>query len=493
MRITKLLLLIALLILASTSLTRIATGSSWAQHNRHYQSDNLWSHIRNNFSMDDAEDNPKVQAQIRWIKKHPTYIYRLTTQAAPYLYYVYHQVQAKNIPAEVALLPMIESAYDPFAYSRAGAAGLWQLMPGTASGLGLKQDWWYDGRRDVYASTEAALKYLIYLNDFFDGNWMHTIAAYDSGEGTVQQAILKNRRLGRPTNYWELPLPHETQAYIPRLLALVAIIKHPWRYGIDLPHVLDEPYFAKVDVGHQVNLADVAKTAHIKQTELYKLNPGFNRWATDPAGPFNIVLPIDKVDHFKANLNKPNPQKSVTWQYYVVNKDDNLSTIANRYKTTVALLKTVNKLQKKYLKPGQELLIPATAHKLNQDIPEQRRRVITQKIARLGPHKYIHQVKSYDTMESIAKKYQVKAAALRFWNNKKNNKLTEGEKIVIWTKMSKRKIQSASILHYKVEKGDSLIKIAKRYHINVADLKKWNPEASTGVIKVGQHLAITLS
>lgn len=196
---------------------------SQAEPREKYHNSDLWSVLQHQFTLNHYENNPAVKAQIEWFLKRKKYIYKLAENAQPYLYYILTQVDKRKLPAEMVLLPMIESAYDPFAFSSAGASGLWQMMPGTASGFGLKQNWWYDGRRDIVASTNAALDYLSYLQSFFNGNWLLAIAAYDSGEGTVLSATRKNIAKGEPTDFWSLNLPRETQAYIPKLLALAEI------------------------------------------------------------------------------------------------------------------------------------------------------------------------------------------------------------------------------------------------------------------------------
>ncbi len=241
----------------------------------HSESNDLWDDLRSGFELQHYENSPQVQAQIVWFMHNQGYLNRTTLRAAPYMYYIYQQVKERHLPAELVLLPVLESAYNPFASSNRGAAGLWQLERGTASAFGVKQDWWYDGRRDVLASTNAALDYLTYLQNFFGSNWYLALAAYDSGEGTVQEAMRRNIRSGYNTDFWSLSLPMETQSYVPRLLALAAIIENPQKYSIYLPSISDAPYLGQVDIGGQIDLNKAASLAGISLSELIQLNPGY--------------------------------------------------------------------------------------------------------------------------------------------------------------------------------------------------------------------------
>ncbi len=453
----------------------------------------IWPGLRRSFTLRRSYRNPEVQKQIHWFMQHPKYVYKLAVQSKPYLYYIKQQVKQRGLPGELALIPMIESAYNPFAYSGAGAAGLWQIMPGTGTGFGVKQDWWYDGRRDIHRSTKAALDYLFYLHNFFDGRWLQAIAAYDSGEGTVQNAIRRNQKDGENTDFWHLKLPRETEAYVPRLLALAAIISHPSRYPIQLPKIPNEAYFQRIDVGSQIDLTHAAKLAGISLKELYRLNPGYNRWATDPSGPYAIVLPIDAVDKFKTNLAKLPNEKRVTWLRHAVKSGDSLSKISHRYHSSLRLIKEINKLASNTIRIGQVLLIPKAKKHLPHSQIEQQRRYITSHIATLGPQKVDYTVKHRDTYSKIAKRYHTQAAAIRFWNHlKKNHGLRVGEKLIIWTTVNAHEPHRNPAIpvtkKYVIKSGDNVIHIAKRLRVSIQLLKDWNPGINTQKLKVGQRL-----
>lgn len=263
----------------------------------------VWDEMRQHFKLKHYENHPEVQAQINWYLNHPAYLQRVTQRSAQYIYYVMEEVKKRNLPAELALLPFIESAYNPFVSSNKGASGLWQLMPQTATGLGVKRNGWYDGRKDVAASTQAALDYLDYLNSFFSGDWFLAIAAYDYGEGNVSNAVNRNARQGMPTSFWDLKVPAETRSYVPRLLAFSALIENPDRYMIELPHVKNSPYFAQVEVGSHIKLTKAAQLCDISMNELRSLNPGF-RPKTNPhsASSYQLLVPIHKVSLFQKRL-----------------------------------------------------------------------------------------------------------------------------------------------------------------------------------------------
>jgi membrane-bound lytic murein transglycosylase D len=270
--------------------------------NRYHNAEDLWEVLRQEFSLQHYENDPQVQAQIEWFMLHQDFLLRSATRASPYLYFILQQARKRHLPIEVVLLPIIESAYNPYAYSSAGASGIWQMMPGTASDHGIKFDTWYDGRRDVIASTQAALNFLGYLGNFFNNNWLLAFAAYDTGVGNVSAAINRNIRDGYDTDFWSLRLAQETRIYVPRLLALAAIIANPERYPVYLPPIHNAPYLAQMDIGTQIELKHAASLAGMPVKQLMDLNSGFKRSATDPNGKHKLVLPIENVAQFTENL-----------------------------------------------------------------------------------------------------------------------------------------------------------------------------------------------
>ena len=351
-------ILVLLLVIAAGSLTSyevIAELDSAANpQDTSWYDGTVWSAMRSDFTMPTYTNQPAVQEEIRWFQDHRRYLYHVLNNSRPYIYYVYQQTKRYDLPAEFALLPVIESQYNPIAYSSAGAEGLWQMMPGTASGSHLKTDRWYDGRRDVIASTKAALSYLTYLHTFFDNNWLLALAAYDSGDGTVQNAIYYNHNRGERTDFWALPLPLETQSYVPKMLALIAIISDPSSYGIRLPNIPNQPYLKSVKIDSQINITTAAKLADISVNNFKKLNPALRHNVTDPNGPYTLLVPANKATLFNKQLIQLGKSKHST---YMVKTGDSLSRIAHRYRITVNDLQKWNNIHTTDIKPGQQLRI----------------------------------------------------------------------------------------------------------------------------------------
>jgi membrane-bound lytic murein transglycosylase D len=262
----------------------------------------LFARLHAGFTLNAAPGQREIDQQLKVFVGHPDHLERSFRHAQPYLYHIVTQLEARGMPLEIALLPILESSFEPYAYSNSRAAGLWQFVPGTGARFGLKQDWWYDGRRDIVESTRAALDYLQYLHDEFNGDWLLAIAAYDCGEGTVKRAMKKNHAAGRPLDFWSLPLPTETHIYLPKLLAMQRLIATPERFAVAFSPIANQPYFTRVATQGQINMKVAAQLAGMTAEELYELNPAFHRWATDPAGPHFLLLPVDRSTVFEQNL-----------------------------------------------------------------------------------------------------------------------------------------------------------------------------------------------
>lgn len=321
--------------------------------------ESAWNIITQNYKLNRHKFDRPVQKQLRFFKKNPEYLVELTRNAKPYLYYVYQETQKRGMPAEVALLPMIESNYNPFVYVKSsGASGVWQLTPSTASGYGLKINRWYDGRRDIIESTKAALDYLAYLHKYF-GDWLLAFAAYDAGEGTVIAAIKHNQHLHKPTDFWSLSLPAETKQYVPRLLALAQVIKTPEPYHLKLKPVANAPYFQRVDIDKELAFGYLAKVSQLDLKAIHKLNAGFRHEITQPSGKYHLLMPINKTKVLETHLANTNPSREI----YKVRGGDNLSIIAHQFGTTIGKIKIANHLANNILQPGQKLLIPENLKK----------------------------------------------------------------------------------------------------------------------------------
>lgn len=444
----------------------------------------LWPVISADFHLKKDIQKPAVQKEIEHLAKHQIYINELTHNARPYLYYIFKQTQKRHLPAELALLPMVESDYDPFAYSKRGATGLWQMMPGTGSGFGLRINWWYDGRRDIIASTNAALKYLTYLHSYF-GNWLLAIAAYDSGEGTVREAIRYNKRHHRPTDFWSLPLPEETKHYVPKLLAFAAIIRNPKHYGLHLNAIPNHPYFTAIKMHGQIDLNRVAKLADANPKMIRKLNPGFRRWATNPKGQYWLLIPDSKINLFTAHLDQSQHQK-ITWLHHRVKKGESLSELAGYYHTTVATLKRVNHLKGSMIQIRQELLIPRSYHgHFAKNIKKQKGSIAEDRLP--GPKRFVHTVKPKDTLWTVAARYHIKPGQIRYWNHLGYHaKLQPKQQLVIWKKEHHYKTGAHA---YTVRSGDSLSRIASHFHISIHSIKTLN-HLHSNVLQIGQKINV---
>lgn len=443
----------------------------------------LWSHLRAGFSLEDGLEHKRTQSQLEWYSSHQAYIERVIDRAEPFLHYILTEAQKRKIPTEMVLLPIVESAFQPFAYSHGRAAGLWQFIPSTGKIYGLKQNWWYDGRRDIHASTQAALDYLQNLGEQFNGDWLQALAAYNAGAGNVRRAIRENEKHGKPTDFWHLHLPRETEAYVPKLLALKEIITHPGLYDISLRCVPFAPGFRVVDTGSQIDLGLAAKLAGIDIDTLYMYNPAFNRWATPPDGPYKLILPTEAAITFEDNLKVLPDDQRVTWRRHKINPGETLSVIAVKYRTTTRQLRRVNKLRNNSIRAGHYLIIPvASRGRSAYSLSASERKLTTQSIPR-GQKKISHVVKSGESFWEIARDFDVDMHKLAKWNGMAvRDPLRDGQKLVIWKKghvsagspLTLSSTASMRTISYTVRNGDSLSRIADHFRVSIDDLQRWN-------------------
>lgn len=457
----------------------------------------LWDVTRANFALNLDQENPRINAQIRWFAKHPRYINRVVNRASRYYHYVLHETIKRGMPAELALLPIVESAYDPFAYSHGRAAGPWQFIPSTGKYFGLKKTWWYDGRRDIVASTDAALTYLQQLHKRFD-DWELALAAYNAGGGTVSLAIKKNRRNGKPTDFWSLELPSETKAYVPKLLAIAKVFKDPAQYNITLRSLENTPYFKAVTIGGQIDLAQAADLAGIDTQELYLLNSGFNRWATDPNGPHRLLIPAAQANHFETNLAALPADQRVKWTRHKIKSGESLITIAKKYRTTTKVIRTANNITGNNIRAGKTLLVPtasqhASAYVMSQ--AERLNRKQEQIARRTNRQKVKHTVKSGESFWTISRKHKVGVRQLASWNNMApGDPLMVGKNLVIWKdRKTTGSITSQGVIRkvgYTVRSGDSLSRIASRFNVSVNNIVTWNGLERNNILKPGQRLTL---
>ncbi len=382
----------------------------------------IWDRIRDGFGMAPL-DNKFVGEYEKWYAARPKYIARVIERARPYLYYIVEEVEKRDMPTELVLLPAIESAFVPTAYSRAHAVGLWQFIPATARRYDVKMNWWYDGRRDVIESTRAALDYLQFLHREFNGNWFYALAAYNAGEGSIAYAIKKNKSKGRDIRYGNLRLKSETRRYVPKLIAFKNIVDDPSRYGINLSPIANEPYFAVVDTGGQIDLNVVREISELHAKDMRHLNAAFKRWSTDPDGPHRLLVPIPKAPALELALASLPESARVKWGSYTIRRGDTLDKIARRYGVSVSALQRSNRLNGTLIRAGKTMLIPLSSGSRNVAFVS----------SGAQQESLIHRVRSGDTLWGIARRYNVYVSQLTKWNSiTTDDTLRLGQNIVVY-------------------------------------------------------------
>ena len=494
----------------------------------------IWDRMLSLYAMPEY-NNERIDRELRWYLNHPDYIARIQERAAPYMHLILDEIEAKNLPGELALLPAVESAFIPEAYSRSAASGLWQFIPSTGRLYGLEQNSWYDGRRDVYASTVAATTFLKDLGEEFNGDYCLALASYNYGKGNVGKAIMRNEYMGMSADYWSLSLPKETMDYVPRLLAVAKLFANAEMYNIKLQNIPNKPYCEVVNVGTQLDLDKAAELANTPLGHIMKLNPGFKKATTSPFGPHQLLIPKDRVTSFKKNLaqlpyhERVNQQRieqdklaekireneviakkmraeeeradhqrkrdiirssryytgAGSTQNYKVRGGESLTAIAQKYGTTVSALRQANHLAKTSVNAGSYLKVPVVQKTSIKQISKA-------KAEKVSPsNSYVYTVKKGDTFYNISKRFAVNRIDIAAWNKiSPNSNVKLGQKLVI--KGGTEQYASASpsrLIRYTVKRGDSLMQISRKFGVSLGDLKKSNPGLGNG-IRPGQNLKI---
>jgi len=458
-------------------------------YNNRIAYNDLWQRVRAQLGNEVEQNNPRIDYYVRWFSKHPAYFKKLMERSRPYLYYIMQQVEKRQMPSEFALVPFVESAFDPFAYSYGLASGLWQITPSTGKYYEIKQDWWFDGRRDIVTATNFSLNYFQQLHNEFN-SWELALAAYNAGNGTVGRAIQYNLARKQSISYWDLRLPKQTENYVPKLLAVAKIIQQPARYGIKLPPIPNRPFFTLVNIKSQIDLKRAANMADISLKDLRQLNPGYNRWATDPSGPHSLLIPTEKAKHFELKLTNLSNSERIGWQRYYVHSNNTLSSIAKVFNTSSDVIKKVNHLENNNIYVGEDLLIPQPTddrvgmnHTQKALALAQSKNIISNKQGKL---RHTYTVKPGDNLWLIAKLHNMTLQQLLTWNHLTNkSQVKPGQKLLLWIG------HNNLIKHtYTVKQGDNFWTIAQHMHTSVDQLLAWNNLDSNAIIRPEQQLII---
>ena len=386
--------------------------------------EDVWQRIRNGYGMADLDD-AVVREKMRFYTARPEYLQRVFNRSRLYLYHIVEEIEKRGMPTELALLPMVESAFNPQAYSRAHASGLWQFIPGTGKRFELEQNWWYDARRDIVQSTSAALDYLAALYEMH-GDWHLALASYNWGENAVARAIAKNKAAGKPTDYASLTMPPETREYVPKLQALKNIILDPAPFGITLGPIPNQPYFATVTRVRDIDVQLAARLAEMPVADFMALNPGFSRPIIRAEVTPRIVLPADKVDVFHDNLTRLGNKSLVSWKTYHPKQGENLDGIARRFGMTVTELREVNGIAPRSKTVPRLLVVPTSA---SASSGASRLPIMYAPPIPVATRRLFHTVKQGETLHAIAHRYRVSAEDLKRWNGV--SKAVEGRKLLV--------------------------------------------------------------
>lgn len=473
----------------------------------------VWQRIRSGFKFSEIH-NPLTAQHEAWYAAHPEYVNRMIVRSRRYLFHIVNEVERRGMPMEIVLLPMIESAFNPKAYSTSDASGIWQFIPSTGRNYGLKQNHWYDGRRDVTAATSAALDYLAKLYRDF-GDWQLALAAYNCGEGCVGRAVRKNAQQGLASDYASLSLPTETRHYVPKLLAVKKLVLDPARFGVALNVLPNQPYFAQVEMNTSMDVRSAARLANMNVDDFTALNPAFSRNMIRSDTPINILVPVDKTDHFQNSLKNGSWD---TWTTYQAKKGERLDTLAARFNTSEARLKEHNQfdLKRGKLARAQTILVPSKGRGVAAEVaPTKVRSVVAELAPGLevapAPESKLHTVVPGDTLYSIARRYNTSVSALKLANPAVIDSVQVGQILLLPLTITEKSAQADSETeapikkvaftstirdknkprYYTIKRGDTLHSVARSFDVDFSALKTWNPKLGKSLrIQPGKRLVV---
>ncbi|NIP19078.1 MAG: LysM peptidoglycan-binding domain-containing protein [Xanthomonadales bacterium] len=451
----------------------------------------VWERLVHGFALPECSEQEISRSWAQWYADRPEYMARVLRRAQPWIYFIAEELERRDLPGELALLPIVESAFDPFAYSSGHAMGTWQFISSTGRAYGLKQNWWYDGRRDVWASTHAALDYLEHLHAKFEGDWLLGLAGYNSGENRVARQVKRNLAAGKPGDFWNIWLPRETRGYVPKLLGLTCLFRDPAKYDFKLPATPDKPVVAAVDPGVQADLVLVSQFSEVPIDIIFSLNPGFNRWATSPDGPYRVILPLDGAAKLEARLQEMDPMSLMKWDQVTVKNGDSLSRLAQVHHVPVSVIRTANNLDSDLIRIGQKLRLPRDEQLLVDPLYAAAANELQRLQAGLiASDRLTHKVRPGESLSVIAQRYRVSVRDLKAWNKISDpRKLRAGQTLVVFHSPAPAVRSSATVRH-TVQTGDSLWSIARKYRVKLNDLMRWNGIHQDTVIRPGQSLKI---
>ena len=438
---------------------------------------NVWQYMQlNNNLEDDFVIDEQVLSYMNIHLKDLEKFEKYLNDSYYFIYFVVDELEKNNLPVELAILPYIESNYDPFSISPSGAVGMWQFMPRTGRLYKLNKSWWNEDRHDPFKSTEAAVEYLKYLYQRFDQDIYLTIASYNAGPSLVDRRINQNKRRGEDIDFWSLSLPSQTKNYVPKYIALRELIFNSERYGLKMPDIPYEPVVEKVTIPGQVEILALSEFLEIKPELLYKLNAGYTKWASAPKDESVFYIPMEKYYLFTTDKNPFNITNDINWISHNVKKGDNLWDLSKKYDTEVKIIKEINYLDSNLLSIDDTLLIPLSKSKSNTFIPYE-----------------MYIISEGDTLWSIAKKYNLDVSDLANMNSlNKNDYLQLGQQISIGNKNIYRNMESKKrTILYSVKQGDNLYKISDLFDVSVKSIEELN-DFKTSKLMPGQIIKIAI-
>lgn len=453
----------------------------------------IWPRIVDRMSFAECPPGSSAARWAAWYASNEAYMERVFNRARPWLHFIVDAIEHRDLPGELALLPVVESAFDPFAYSHGRAAGPWQFLSGTARDFGVPINDWYDGRRDFVVATPAALEYLDYLHGLFD-DWALAIAAYNAGQGRVGRAVRRNQRQNLGIEWDQLRLPRETRGYVPKLKGLSCLVRDPVRHAFVLPPIEDRPQIEVLETGGPVDLVALSLVEPVNTVELLTLNAGLNRHLTPPQGPHHLVVPLAQAERIRgalADLPAPTPGPASSIR---VRPGDTLSRLAERHATTIEALQRANGMTDTRLRAGQQLRLPSSEWQAEGHEDENYRSVLRELAALqeqlLPTDRFIHSVRPGESLWVIARRYGVSVGDLQRMNGLGRNSLIRpGQRLVVERDQPRR---APAIVdgRYVVRQGDSLWAIARAQQVALSDLMRWNGLGADSVLQPGQELVI---